>query len=169
VLILLRSSQLVEQPRIDGFLEARPELADEGDLLLDSHKRDHLVDSPQHTLLSVRCGLGVEGAPFDLGLASFDYLDDLAPVGGDDLVDLSAQLVSGLLELRHLAPTEGVRVSQRRTDNGVAAGGQVAEIAAVGTQEVGGIVVDDLLATTEEGLDRVDRALLDIEQLVATA
>ena len=57
----------------------------------------------------------------------------------------AAQLVGGLLELRHLVAAEGVGVGQRSPDGVVAAGRQVAEVAAVGGQQAGGLVVDDLL------------------------
>ena len=58
------------------------------------------------------------------------------------LVDLAAQVVGGLLELGHLVAAEGVRVGERVLDRLVAAGGQVAEVAAVGGQEGCGLVVD---------------------------
>ena len=88
-------------------------------------------------------------------------------VRGDDLVDLGAQLVGGLLELGHLVAAEGVRVVERVPDRRVAAGRQVAEVAAVGGQQRGGVVVDRPLRAVEERLDRVDDVLLGVEQVVA--
>ncbi len=55
--------------------------------------------------------------------------------GGDDAVDLAAQVGGGLLELRHLVASEGVGIGERVLDGFITARWQVAEVAAVRRQE----------------------------------
>lgn len=84
----------------------------------------------------------VEVAGGQFCFAVFDRCGHLGAACSDDVVELGAQRVGGLLELGHAVAPERIRVRERGPDGLVATGGQVVEVTAVFGQQCRSVVVD---------------------------